>query len=239
MTLAERDNAVALYRFLKEFAQLRTRTIRDISQYERDGDVVWAHDVPKESGCYCVAWNRDSSATPDEVWLEIRKPRLVGAPEPPNSVIPWVRHDQVGDSSLESPELYETLHGAPPRMLDDYPDVRKAWNTYVQDHWLAWADYDRREQQISKVYTDIFSMFQRQQRLGENFEVVFGLGFLSWKSPDGHAVRRHLIVARVSIVFDSVSGTLTIVPAGEGARPHLSKTCWTRSIVPIRRSLAP
>ena len=225
--MTERENAAALYAFLKEFAQLRTRMIRDISLYEREGKVLWASQIPRESGCFCIAWDRESSVTSDEVWLEIRKPRPTHPPEPPELVNPWVRRDLLGDSSLEFPELYETLLGDfdddVPRNLEDYPDVKEAWGTYIENQWRGWADHNRREQQVAKVYTDVFSMFQRQQRLGENFEVVFGLGFLSWKSPDGHAVRRHLVVSRVSVVFDSNSGTLTVVPAGEGARPSFEQ----------------
>ncbi len=225
--MTERENAIALYSFLKEFAQLRTRITRDVSQYEREGQVLWAHQIPREEGCYCIAWDRDPSSTSDEVWMELRKPRPSQPPEPPELVSPWVRGDQLGDSSIHFPELYETLLGEsdedPPRILEDYPDVKKAWDTYIEDQWRHWADRDRREQKVEGAYTSVFSMFQRQQRLGENFEVVFGLGLLNWKTPDRHAVRRHLVSARVSVVFDSTSGTLTVVPAGEGARPSLEQ----------------
>ena len=72
-TLTEHEDAVALYTFLKEFVQLRTSTIRDIAGYDQ---VIWAADIPRESGCYCAAWHRDAHDTSEEVWLEIRKPRL-------------------------------------------------------------------------------------------------------------------------------------------------------------------
>ncbi len=223
-TVSERENAVALYTFLKEFAQLRTTTtIRDTSEYEQ---VIWATHIPRESGCYCIAWDRNPSDTSDEVWLEIRKPRLTQPPEPPELVKPWLRTEQLGDSSLDLPELYGTLPGEfddPPRRLEDHPDVREAWDTYIENHWWTWAEQDRSEQSVQSVYTDLFSMFQRQQSLGENFEVVFGLGFLSWNPPDSHTVRRHLIAARVSLAFDRVSGTLAVIPAGEGARPSLEQ----------------
>ena len=86
---------------------------------------------------------------------------------------------------------------------------------YVQGH--------TREEAVQTIYTDLFSMFHRHQRLSENFEIVFGLGFLNWKSPDGQTVRRHLTVAHVSVEFDRESGTLTVTPAGEGARPIQAK----------------
>ena len=230
--MTERERAVALYTFLKEFTQLRTKTIRDISRYEQDGQVIWAADIPREPGCDCIAWHRDApdasgGDASDEVWLAIRRPRLTQPPKPPESLQAWVQREQLDDSSLELPELWPTLLGEsakdPPIKLADHPEVQKAWDDYIEDHWWPWAEQDRREQAVQMVYTDLFSMFQRQQRLGESFEVVFGLGFLSWNTPDGHMVQRHLVAARVSVDFDKEHGTLTVTPAGEGARPSLEQ----------------
>ena len=233
--MTERDRAIALYTFLKEFVQLRTKTIRDIARYEQDGEVIWAADIPREHGCHCIAWHRntpdasdgDAPDAPDEVWVELRKPRLTRPPEPPESVHPWVRHEQLEDSSLERPELFPDLPGEsdedPAIELDDHPDVQDAWDAYIEGRWRLWAEQDRRERAVQSVYTDLFSVFQRQQRLGESFEVVFGLGFLTWSAPDGHMVRRHLVTAHVTVSFDTERGTLTVTPAGEGARPSLEQ----------------
>ena len=221
--MSECESAVALYTFLREFAQLRTRKISDFSAYEQ---VIWAADVPREHGCDCIAWHRDADGASDEVWLEMRKPHLPPPPAPPAAVSAWVRHEQLA-SSLDIPELYPTLLGEsaedPPLRLEDYPEVQAAWDAYVEDYWWAWAERDRREQVIQEIYTDLFSMYQRQQRLGETFDIVFGLGLLSWNPPDGPEVRRHLTVARVSVEFNPVSGTLRVIPAGEGARPSLEQ----------------
>ena len=230
--MTERERAVALYTFLKEFVQLRTKTIRDISRYEQDGQVIWAADIPREHGCHCIAWHRETAEVsgddaPDEVWIEIRKPRLTRPPEPPQSVHAWVRREQLDDSSLELPELFPDLPGEsaddPPIRLDDHPEVQAAWDTYIEDRWWLWAEQDRRERAVQNVYTDLFSMFQRQQRLGESFEVVFGLGFLTWRTPDGHTVQRHLVTAQVSVSFDMERGRLTVTAAGDGARPSLEQ----------------
>ena len=230
--MTERERALALYTFLQEFVQLRTKTIRDISRYEQDGQVIWAADIPREHGCHCVAWHRDTRElsgddAPDEVWIEIRKPHPARPPEPPELVRAWVRRDQLADSSLELPELFPAIPGESADdsqiRLEDYPELEKAWDAYIVGHWWPWAEQDLREQAVRDVYTELFSMFQRQQRLGESFEVVFGLGFLSWTAPDGHTVQRHLVTAQVSVSFDTESGKLTVTPAGDGARPSLEQ----------------
>lgn len=230
--VTETDKAVGLFTFLRDFVDLRTKTIRDISHYAQDGQVIWASEIPRDRGCSCIAWHRDtqeeSADDPtDETWIEMRKPRLTPPPEPPESVQEWVRREQLGDSSLEFPELFPIIPGEsvddPSISLDDNPEVQTDWDTYVTRYWQAWAEQDRREQTILRVYTKLFSLFQLQQRERERFELIFGLGFLCWIPPDGQAVRRHLVAVQAGVSFDAESGTLTVTSAGTGVPPSIEQ----------------
>ncbi len=99
-TEAIRNRAASLYTFLKEFTELRTKTIRSVEQYE---DVLWLSDVPHEPECDCAAWHRGQDREGGEIWLEIHQPRPVPAPEPPTQLSPWLDSAQVADSSLAMP----------------------------------------------------------------------------------------------------------------------------------------
>ena len=99
-----RQRAVALYTFLKEFIQLRSKTVRSVDQYE---EVLWFSDLPREPGCDCAAWHRGEGGEDEEVWLTIRQPRIVAAPSPPLALEPWIVREQIADSSIEIPELLE------------------------------------------------------------------------------------------------------------------------------------
>ena len=87
--------------------------------------------------------------------MEIRKPRLTLPPEPPESVHRWVRREQFDDSSLERPELFPALPGEsaddPAIELDDHPEVREAWDAYIEGRWWPWAEQDRRERAVQTV----------------------------------------------------------------------------------------
>jgi very-short-patch-repair endonuclease len=107
--------------------------------------------------------------------------------------------------------------------LEDCPEVKSLWEQYVQDKWWPWAEEDRRLQTVQKVYTDLFSIYQKQQRLGEAYEVVLGLGFLAWRTQSGHEVRRHVITAQTALSFDATRGVIALGPAGEGAKPILEQ----------------
>ena len=215
--MADREDAIALCRFLAELVKLREAAVRDISQYEQ---VLWAAHIPRDQGCHSVAWDREERG---DVWIEVRKPLREPHPDPPGAVSDWVLPGRLDDSSIELPELSEALPGRsaddPPLLLSDHPDVQTAWDSYIEDRWWPWAERDRHELRVQAAHRQIFEMYQRQQHLGETFEVVLGLGFLSWRVPGGQAVGRHLVALRCSVEFDVVSGTLTVGPAGEGARP--------------------
>ena len=76
--MSERERAIGLYTFLKEFAQLRTRPVRDIATYEREGEVIWAADIPREP----AARPSRGAAKPPETMTTTR-PTPKTAPVPP------------------------------------------------------------------------------------------------------------------------------------------------------------
>jgi hypothetical protein len=67
----------------------------------------------------------------------------------------------------------------------------------------------------------LFSIYQKQQKLGEAYEAVLGLGLLTWKTANGHEIRRHVITAQIVLMFDAVRGVIGVRAAPEGAKPRL------------------
>ncbi len=227
---ALRARSASLYTFLKEFTQLRTNTVRTVDQYE---DVLWFSDVPREPECDCAAWHRGQDREGGEIWLEVNQPTLLPAPEPSEQLRPWLVLSQVGDSSREIPELREEI-SIPGRIeageelvfrrrLEDHPEIKQEWESYVETQWWPWAEADRRVQAVQRVYTKLFSIYQKQQRLGEQYEVVLGLGTLAWRTPDTQEVLRQVLVASTNISFDAARGVITIGPAGEGAKVRIEQ----------------
>lgn len=230
-----RDRAIRLFTFLRELTELRTKTIRTLDHYEK---VLWFNDVPRETGCYCIAWSQADDEEKADVWVEIKKPRLKAAPKVPDVLEPWLDPREVTNSSREFPELRERIVVSLPgdankeatgeartvvRELTECPEVKPLWERYVEEQWWPWAEEDRRLQAVQTIYTDLFAIYQKQQRLGEAYEVVLGLGYLTWKTTNGHEVKRHIITAQTSLTFDAARGVITLGPAGEGAKPTLEQ----------------
>lgn len=222
-----RERATRLFRFLKELMELRLKTIRNLDSYE----VLWLHDIPCQEGCFCAAWPQ-SRGVSDEPWVEIKKPQLFPSPTPPPALKPWLNPGQVADSTIDFPELKKYISGADqntggtegeieqqiPVYLDDHPEIKELWEQYVENEWWPWAEKDRQLKPVQKVYTDLFSIYQKQQRLGEMYEVILGLGLLLWKTPAEQTICRHLVTVQVNLNFEATSGTITAEMGSEGVK---------------------
>jgi hypothetical protein len=230
-----RDRAVRLFTFLKELTELHSRTVRSYDQYEK---VLWLCDVPKNHGCHCIAWR----ALPDEelsdVWVEVRQARFKKVPELPAPLKDWADPHELENSATTSPPLRDRIVITKPRLdsegefdateteiveLASQPELRPLFDRYVREKWVGWAEEDRKLREVQQVYSDLFAIYQKQQRLGEAFEVVLGFGCLSWKLPSEQEVRRHLITCQVILTFDAERGIISLGPAADGPKPALEQ----------------
>ncbi len=233
------QRAINLFTFLREVVALRSKIVRSLDNYEQ---VVWLADIPREPECHCVAWN-PAAESDSQTWLEVRKPRLHPPPIPPEQLKPWVNLNKLKDS-FQEPRIYERIaaktqdeedtwnsaedepasnNGPAFVSLEEQPEIRNLWDDYVAKKWRPWAEADRPKKSVQQIYTDLFSMYQQQKELGEAYEVVLGLGQLSWTVTSGQEVNRHLIIAQTDLEFDPSRGLITVGPSTDGAMPRLEQ----------------
>lgn len=200
------DKATRLFTYLRELAQLR------------------------EQGCFTQAWGTALEGHED-VWLEIKKPKLPSVPSVPNELQPWVREADLTDSSKEEPELLQRIlspdqeEGSEPKFLElnDHLHLLDLWAEYLERKWKPWATEHRRLKKIQEVYTKLFTIYQKQKSLGEEFELIIGFGLLNWLTSNNQRVYRHLITGQAAITFDSDRGILSVGPSAEGPKPVLEQ----------------
>lgn len=231
----ETQKVVRLVDYLLKMATLRTKLIRDIAEYEK---ILWISDIPHERGCFTQAWGRDEEHEPDE-WLEVQN-----RPEPELPVVSAQCKDWVNLAVLRNknglPKLLQEITRQIPNpdwregsdqpeaiphreRLEEHPEMQRVWDRYVEEKWLPWREEHNAWEKVHKVYSELFAIHQKQLRLGEEYELVLGLGLLTWKTPTGQGVRRHLVVADASLEFEARLGKFTLRPHAEGAkvRPEL------------------
>jgi hypothetical protein len=221
-----RDRSVRLFQYLRELVQLRYPAVYDLHDYD---DVLWLADIPEEKECACAMWRREPEEEPPAEYVAVDRPDLLLPPDLPDELRGWIDSSQVGDSALDAPTLFEVRHVqengqlASELRLDDHPSVKALWEDYVERRWWPWAEEDRRLKKIQSVYTRLFSMYQQQQHVGGEYEVILGIGCLKWRSPVGRDIKRHVVAAQLELKFDAQRGTMTVVPAADGAKARLEQ----------------
>ena len=63
-------SAVQLFRYLRDLAELRSATVRSITEYEK---VLWLADIPNEPEVFSVTAQETGIRNADDDWIEIRK----------------------------------------------------------------------------------------------------------------------------------------------------------------------
>lgn len=244
---AVESKAVRLARYLKEFVGLRSTTIRDVEKYE---SVLWFSDMPNASECRSPAWNDDFE--PGDPWLEVHKQQFPKPPVPPALILPWIDEQSLRQASAEIPDLKKTrlepdlgaevVEGEEPplveRHLGDHPEVTKAYEQF-RPGWLAWSGEYRRRDGIQKIYAELFRLHTQVQKQGEIVELVLGLGLLDWPaSSTSTSIRRHVVTARVDLLFSPATGVIRLHAAADGAQLRIEDDMLEAELRPQRSHYA-
>jgi len=227
---AIRNRAIRLFRYLSALAELRAKTVRDVASHQA---VFWLSELPRENECYTPAWD-GGQATDEENWLRIDKPLRPTLAPPPAECEHWFDAAKLEDVVAE-PQLHDEIVDPkwiqrdrddgdesdpppPPRLLlTDFPQVASAWAKYLETKWRPWSAQYQRWERVQRAYRKLFAIYQEQQRRGEQYELLLGVGVLVWTTPSDQKVRRPIVTARVTIALERESGCITIAPALDGA----------------------
>jgi very-short-patch-repair endonuclease len=231
----DRDKAIRLFTYLKDLCALRTTQVRNVATYDQ---VFWLSELPHHKLCRSAIWRLTGSlpSTSEQhsnAWIEVRKPALKSPPELPDELEPWIKDEELTDSSLSEPGVYDHIPlsaiqgdsgNADPNAIasiKDYQHIFDKWIDYVDAKWKPWAYEDRELQKVQKAYNQLFNIYQRQEKLGEQYEVIVGFGLLLWKSPKSGEIKRHILAIQARIEFDRVRGIMSAGPALDGTKPML------------------
>jgi len=231
----KKDKAIRLIEYLTRVASLRAKIIRDLSDYSQ---ILWIHEIPKEKGCYTQAWGPNEEYDKD-IWIEIQTSHEPELPRVPEVCFDWVNRNTLRKTSdlpellneitrqIENPEWEEGTDR--PQFINQtvtlraHPEVLDAWDRFVEQKWIPWATEHQKWESVHKIYSALFAINQEQLRLDEEYELVLGIGLLTWQTPSGQRVRRHLVVANALLEFEARLGKFTVRPTHDGAnlRPEL------------------
>lgn len=222
------SKALRLAQYLKEFAGLRSSIIRNVDQYET---VLWFNDMPQEAECHSPAW--DSCYKLDDPWLEVRKQKLPKPPQCSGLLLPWLDQKSI-ERAYETPALRSIAYlpnlnaernenEEPPLLehnLQDHPEVEEEFNLYLPK-WKIWSIEYKRREEIQKIYTELFYLYNQLKKQSEIFELVLGFGLLDWQSSvagKSIPIRRHVVTAKVDLQFNIATSVIRLKCSAEGAQ---------------------
>lgn len=220
---SQQDKAKRLFSYLRELAQQKLKVTSDVNDFEQ---VIWVDDIPRERECSCVAW-QTANAEDQDTWVEIKKPKRKAPPALPAELQDWITQKDLTNSSAQPVpitsrviEEKNEIGESETKVLsfESNPNLNMQWTAYLNQSWIPWATEDQRVSKVEAIYKQLFTMHQKQQKLGEAFEVVFGIGLLTMKSGLTKPVRRHILTTRVVVNFDTRNGVISIQAPSGGAK---------------------
>ena len=240
---------IRLARYLKEFVGLRSTTVYDIHKYD---SVLWFSDIPQEPQCQSPAWS--DGFEPGEPWLVVHKQQFPKPPSPPDEILPWTDEQALRRASVEMPALRPTRlepqtepkvdDGEEPPLievkLEDHPDVIAAFERF-RPSWEAWSSEYLRRERIQSVYAELFRFHTQVRKQGEILELVLGLGLLDWRDKSKGAsppILRHMLTARVDLLFDPTTGTIQLNGAADGVQLRIEDDMLDAELRPERGQYA-
>jgi transcription elongation GreA/GreB family factor len=215
-----------IFRFLAEAEESKTRPVRTL---DGAAGTVWFDELPDGDGVDVMT--DGVLAGEDPAWLTVARPEREDAPQPKALLAPWVDETRVRDFKQTraphlrrriEPEFPDWSRGIPLdktyHELDDHPEREEIEKLYAawEQEWLAWAERRRAIDPLVRLYDRLHKMHEDAANLGEAYELVLGLGRLTWQTPSGQRVERHLVTHRATVRLDPSTGTLTAAPDPTG-----------------------
>ncbi|MFF9754602.1 AAA domain-containing protein [Streptomyces sp. NPDC014344] len=222
-----------IFRFLAEAEESRTRPVRTL---DGAAGTVWFEELPDAPE---VAVMLDGALdTGEPAWLTLARPEREDAPHPGPLLAPWIDETRIRDFKQTraphlrrriEPEFPDWSRGIPLdktyHELDDHPQREKIEKRYAawEQEWLAWAERRRAVDPVVRLYDRLHKMHEDAANLGEAYELVLGLGRLTWQTTTGQRVERHLVTHRATLHLDPATGTLTAAPDPTGTGLELEE----------------
>ncbi len=213
-----------LFKYLKEFAKLRNKVIRDIKQY----DYVFLDAIPNNDFFYNTVKIDDKK----DFWLKLKKPEEPQEPikpqiETPKELINWLEdlYNEDNDLIIKT----EIEHNEVTLFLDDKPELKEKLNNYIDNHWTGdlsqyqvkhqeyqqqKARYDKKlikYTKLFKLYQQFFKFYEELKNNSETHELIIAVGlFNHQQNNDTQKYYRHLIIQIADIEYSNATITVKI-----------------------------
>ncbi|WP_157439558.1 hypothetical protein [Aeromicrobium sp. Root344] len=211
-SLERRGKAIALFEFLTQSQILKEKPVRTIESYEK---VIWLADVPEHPAVEAL-WTGEELDPSSPILSAVRVPASP-APPLPAELRTWV------SESIEDPAARPNLIRQRELPHEEYEepsteDLQPA-NEFEFERWVElwdqWAQSELEDRPAREFYKSLFSLHLDSSNRQEEFELVLGVGCLSWEPANHDQVLRHVLTTPIEIALDDATGRISVGPSGE------------------------
>lgn len=216
-----RRDAVSVFRYVRDVVRHQgARTVLNVDKYDT---VIWLHELLDMPGCH-IAFER-SDHLRDDQWVTVSKRLEPRVPELPKELRQWVAPG-TGLSEQLPPTLASQILRSPGQadaagdeagtqsewiQVSDYPSVKSQFDRYTKGPWQQWVEEHREWLRFhDSAYSPLFRLHQKLSRLGEEYELVLGMGCFAWSGHAEGPIRRHMVTVRASLYLDVSTGDFCI-----------------------------
>ena len=213
----KKEKYLQIFNYLLEFSKLRSNRVRDIENSETlYPNIIWFADIPNNPLFDCITFpnfNKES-----DYWIRINKPKQEPQkpefPSLPTLLNDWIEKGSLTDENNIPQLKSEILKNGKTLLLLDSPQIEKEFQDYLNNKWtddleLYKAEYEDYEiklkefEKFSIIYQNFFTIFNKAQRFGEEFELIVALGLLNFKENENTPlICRHILTSKVEITFE-------------------------------------
>lgn len=210
--------AVNLFTFLSRAQQLLVKPIRTVDAFEQ---TIWFDDLPDHPAIQSA--HRIAELEVEAPLLTVGRVPKLDPPAVPDALAAWTEGPV--DDTQKEPTLRDAIYRIEPvptapdddetalehhRIeLSDHPDIAEVFDEWLID-WRLWAEQERRDSAVREIYKELFALHLKSTDHSEEFELVLGVGCLTWRPDDHPQVLRHIATAPIAVGFDENSGRLSV-----------------------------
>jgi len=96
----------------------------------------------------------------------------------------------------------------------------ECWENYIEE-WNRWRKEALPKYKIQEFYGELFALYQKLQREGDLFEIIYGHGLITW-SINSQNICHPLLTTRLELVFDYEHSRFCLTPTDNGTEFELN-----------------
>lgn len=186
--------------FLSEITESAVRNPElDILDTDGAWNIQWIGSIPDNAG------RVDLSS--ENVLFSMRPPDRQPTPNPSEALKSWLKRGHDWTDPAHEPDLrqagtaiveyFETSRDLLPEEEAEPPQSVVREFGHWLGLWRAWAQEQRRTEALLEIYDFLEKAAKEIEQRDDQFELVLAYGLVTWTSPSGSILRRHLLTEQV------------------------------------------